>query len=252
MPAKCSLRAALLLCIVGFALLPGVLAAQLSAVHSQLWQQGAEGVPGESEQNDKFGSGLAAGDFDGDGFADLAIGVPGEDFAIPPDGFRTDAGSLTVLYGTRDGLASGRAQVWSQANLLLQGSPEDGDEWATTLATGDFDGDGYDDLAIGAPYHDDGAEERTGEIQILYGSASGLGSSGNQSFSTFFFSAEWTGYLQYWARAGRGRLRRRRSGRSRGRRPRCFRQDRFRQSCDRSRPPLLRQRLRPRRAHLLE
>ncbi len=45
---------------------------------SQAWNQESPGVFGFSEENDSFGRSLAAGDFDGDDFTDLAVGSPWE------------------------------------------------------------------------------------------------------------------------------------------------------------------------------
>jgi hypothetical protein len=58
-------------------------------------------VPGLTEDGDLFGTSLATGDFDGDGYADVAVGVPGED-----DASAIDAGSVTVLRGSRSGLVT--------------------------------------------------------------------------------------------------------------------------------------------------
>ena len=84
---------------------------------------------------------LSTGDFDGDGRDDLAVGVPRED--LPG---KADAGGVQVLYGTSAGLSAQRNRLWTQGSPGVPGSLEanDGFGWVTT--TGDFDGDGYDDL----------------------------------------------------------------------------------------------------------
>ena len=56
------------------------------------------GVPGRARSDDAFGSGLASGDFDRDGHADLAIGTPGRD-------------RVSVLYGADGGLLAGSAEA---------------------------------------------------------------------------------------------------------------------------------------------
>src|SRR6266496_1779736 len=48
-------------------------------------------------------------DFNGDGFGDLAVGVPSEDV-----GTVTDAGAVHVLYGSPDGLAAAGTQFWTE------------------------------------------------------------------------------------------------------------------------------------------
>ena len=50
------------------------------------------------------------------------------------------------------------------------------------MASGDFDGDGKDDLAIGAPGEDIGAIADAGAANVLYGSAAGLTATGDQLF----------------------------------------------------------------------
>ena len=65
---------------------------------SQLLFQGGGGVTDTAEPFDFFGNALAAGDFNNNGFIDLAIGVPGEDM-----GTVADAGAFNVLYGSASG-----------------------------------------------------------------------------------------------------------------------------------------------------
>jgi hypothetical protein len=139
----------------------------LSAGGSQLWAQGSSGLGGRAEPFDQFGSALAAGDFDGDGLTDLAVGAYSEnDFA----------GVVQVLYGSPAGLTATGSQVWAQGSSGLGGSAEPGDEFGLALAAGDFDNDGQDDLAVGAP----GENDFAGAAQVLYGSPGGLNAGGNQ------------------------------------------------------------------------
>ncbi|SEU18816.1 FG-GAP and VCBS repeat-containing protein, partial [Nonomuraea wenchangensis] len=106
---------------------------------------------------------LATGDFDGDGRDDLAIGVPGEGLSANQRAMDYGDGTVDVLYGSRGGLSTARAEAWSQNTL--EGRPRYYDRFGSALAAGDFNGDGRDDLAIGVP------GERA--VQVLAGSAGG-------------------------------------------------------------------------------
>jgi len=94
---------------------------------------------------------IPAPDFDNDGFADLAVGAPGEDV-----GAATDAGAVNVLYGSAGGLGGG--QVLTQGAGGVPGASESFDRFGTALATGDFNADSFADLAVGAPGEDLGAD----------------------------------------------------------------------------------------------
>ncbi len=127
-------------------------------------RQGADGLPGAPEVGDNFGTALAAGDFDGDGYDDLAIGAP-EDFSGDID----NAGSVIVLHGGIGGVMPFYGYWMYQGLDGLFGAPDAGDRFGAALATGDFDANGYDDLAIGVP-----GEAGVGAIQIVFGSQWGL------------------------------------------------------------------------------
>ena len=127
-------------------------------------------------------SGVAKGDFNGDGVADLAVGVPGSTI-----GGKANVGLVQVIYGSNNGLTTNtsgfpRPQTFSQAtlgNLLDLPAPAAGDRFGTALASGDFDGDGYSDLAIGVPGKVIpgslfGPPASMGAIVVVYGSAGGL------------------------------------------------------------------------------
>lgn len=137
---------------------------------ARYWHQNVDGISDSAEIDDGFGSALAVGDFNGDGRDDLAIGVPFEDRTA----FGTeyiDAGLVHVLYGSDGGLQAGNSQqIGAQPFLGLQGNAQFGH----ALAAGDVNGDGFDDLVVGAPGRNDSGQSGAGAIYVSYGSPSGL------------------------------------------------------------------------------
>jgi hypothetical protein len=111
---------------------------------------------------------VARGDFDGDGYGDLALGAPNDSVRG-----RAVAGAVNVLYGSAHGLTS-RDQEFTAASPGVPGSPQRGARFGAALASGDLDHDGHADLAIGVPDVDVGAKARAGAVVVLYGSPSGL------------------------------------------------------------------------------
>ena len=147
----------------------------LNADGNQVWSQETAGIAGAPESGDRFGSSLATGDFNGDGFDDLAIGSPGEDV-----GGISNAGAVNVIYGAPGGLTDVGDSIWTQDTAGIEDVAEAGDQFGASLASGDFNDDGYDDLAIGARGEDIGADTSTGAVNVLYGSAAGFVIEGNQ------------------------------------------------------------------------
>ena len=135
--------------------------------------QDTPGVPGTSEYPDRFGSALAAGDFDGDHRADLAVGVPTETV-----GSRYEAGAVVLLRGSGAGLTGTGAQWWDQGVAGVPGTVEAWDQFGSTLAAGDLDSDGRLDLAIGTPAENGGA----GAVYVLRGGPAGLTTVGAQTW----------------------------------------------------------------------
>lgn len=109
-------------------------------------------------------------DFNGDGIQDLAIGVPLEDI-----GGIFNAGAVHVLYGSLAGLQTSSPvdQFWRQDSPGVDNFSEPGDEFGHSLASGDFNNDGYGDLAIGVR-EDLGVFDSAGAVNVLYGSSIGL------------------------------------------------------------------------------
>ncbi len=132
--------------------------------------------PGGAETGDFFGYNIASGDFDDDGYDDIAVSAPFED-----DGDIVDSGSVTVVPGGPDGLVSEEARTFTQADLVGQGTGP-GDFFGWSVVSDDFDGDGHADLAVGAPGEDRGAAADSGAVHVLYGSPDGLTTDGNQAF----------------------------------------------------------------------
>jgi hypothetical protein len=143
---------------------------------AELWHQNIAGVPEVNGNDDHFGAALAAGEFSGDPFEDLAVGVPGEDVGAAPI---LNAGCVNVIYGKGplfglDAFLPVPAQVWTQNSAAVPDACEAGDSFGMALTVGDFDANGILDLAIGVPLEDTGVIVDAGSVNTIYG-APGLG-----------------------------------------------------------------------------
>ena len=144
--------------------------AGLAATRTQRWSLGSPGLPGRADVGDGFGEALAVGNFGQGGQDDLAIGAPG----------RKAAGAAVVLFGGDEGLAATHAQVWSQDSSGIPGRSATHDDFGRSLAAGDFDGGGYDELVVGAPYDTVAGLEGAGSLYVLHGGDDGLTARGVQ------------------------------------------------------------------------
>ncbi|MFZ6028720.1 MAG: FG-GAP repeat protein [Chloroflexota bacterium] len=145
--------------------------------HAQFWHQGIAGMGSAAEAGDRFGYALAAGDFDADGYHDLAVSAPYDSVGDPSV---SRAGAVQVIYGSTAGLAVTGNQGWYQDSVGIEETAEQDDCFGETLASGDFNADGFADLAVGVPQENNGPAENAGAVQIIYGSSDGLSAAGNQ------------------------------------------------------------------------
>lgn len=180
-----------LILLGGLTLLAPQSSAQLVVLENQQFiTQETPGVPGLSGEADHMGATNVAGDFNNDGFSDLVIGIPLEivEYATVEDGVPVtnlvQSGRVVVMYGSTTGLnqTNVATQSWSEASEGVPGVPVDHEIFGIALAVGDFNGDAYEDLAIGAPRPDSRTEvlPRGGEVVILHGGPGGLTTEGSQ------------------------------------------------------------------------
>ncbi|MGA9521055.1 MAG: VCBS repeat-containing protein, partial [Myxococcaceae bacterium] len=80
---------------------------------------------------------IVTGNFDGDGIEDIAVGLPTSNLARPT------GGAVFIFKGSPEGF--GESPTWTLAG------PSDTAQFGVALAAGDLDGNGTDELAIGAP-----------------------------------------------------------------------------------------------------
>lgn len=149
----------------------------VSLAHS--FNQDSQGIPGVAEgadgygNSDNFGTGVSVGDTDGDGFADVSVGVPGESF----DG-TTHAGSVVTLHGTVNGLTGNGAAVYSQDTAGVPGAAESQDRFGSATKLVDTDGDGRAELVAGAM----GENGNAGSVWLFKSTADGVTPTGSVTF----------------------------------------------------------------------
>jgi hypothetical protein len=119
------------------------------------------------DNNDHLGTPLATGDFNDDGFADAAIAAR---FGDGPAGNRADAGEVYLVFGSA--AMSGVIDTASaQQNVTVYGA-DAYDQLAASIAAGDVNGDGTDDLILGTHEGDGPGNTRSGagEAYVIFGS----------------------------------------------------------------------------------
>ncbi|MGW0964542.1 VCBS repeat-containing protein [Streptomyces gelaticus] len=145
-----------------------------STTRKPVWiNQDTEGVSGTAEFHDRMGYSLALGDTNGDGYPDIATGLPNERI----NGI-SDAGRVLVFKGGPKGVSGAGSKEFGQYTAGVPGVAEAGDQFGAALALGDYDGKGRAEMVVGAPTEN----SARGALWIFGTDATGVIAKGSVSF----------------------------------------------------------------------
>ncbi|MEU9207855.1 FG-GAP repeat protein [Streptomyces sp. NPDC048415] len=128
------------------------------------------------------GDNVAIGD--GDGYGDIAVGVPGEDL-----GSVRDAGAVILVPGQAGGPTGAGSATITQDSAAVPGTAEPDDRFGDAVRLSDTNADGKADLAIGAS----GENNSDGAIWSLRGASSGITTTGAVSYGVTTLGVSATG-----------------------------------------------------------
>ncbi len=133
------------------------------------YYQNLNNIPGKSQKRDFFGRTLAAADFNQDGYDDLAVGIPYKtSYSFWANAYnKYFMGEVVVLEGGTTNLY--HAQQWHQDTPGVAGMRKENEQFGYSLGTGDFNNDGYPDLAVGIPREYSAGVRDSGSIQLFVG-----------------------------------------------------------------------------------
>lgn len=135
--------------------------------------QDTAGVPGTGEDGDEFGMSLSVGDTDGDKYADVLVGAPGE--AV---GSVKGAGQATLLRGSASGLTTSGSLSCTQNTSGVPGSAETADRFGAATHLIDVTKDGRAELMVGVP-----GENSDGLLWTARGTSTGPSAGGSTAIS---------------------------------------------------------------------
>jgi hypothetical protein len=123
------------------------------------------------DSRDAYGEELFAGDFNGDGAGDIAVGALTAD---GPDNLRFDAGEMALIFGG-PGLRGSTIELASApANVVFFYGEFGGSIAGDTAMLADVDGDGKDDVVLSSPTAPAGPLVKAGNVHVFFGTAEPL------------------------------------------------------------------------------
>ncbi|WP_030686641.1 FG-GAP-like repeat-containing protein [Streptomyces sp. NRRL B-1347] len=145
-----------------------------ATLKSRSYSQASAGVPGVDEAGDKFGSAVAVGDTDADGYADLVVGASYETGSDPVA--TAKAGAVTVLRGGPSGITTEGARTLTQNSKGVPSTSEADDHFGAAVAvTG---AGGRPEVLVGG----NGEDGFKGRVWRLPTGADGVTGTGSTSF----------------------------------------------------------------------
>jgi len=133
---------------------------------------GANGFRLDGLIGGRFQNISSAGDVNGDGFDDVLVGSPGAD---PADNY-SFSGSSYVVFGKSGGFAANLnlASLDGANGFRLDGAASRDYAGAAVSAAGDVNGDGFDDVLVGAGYADPNGNDGAGSSYVVFGKSGGF------------------------------------------------------------------------------
>ena len=145
-------------------------------IPARVYDQDSPGVPGIDEKGDRWGTDVAVGDLDKDGYGDILVGASWESAMDPSTAV---SGSVTMLRGSKSGVTTKGAKVLTQNSKGIPSTSEKSDHFGEAVTVVDADKNGTPEVYVGGM----GEDTFVGRTWQLQTDASGVTGTGAKSFN---------------------------------------------------------------------